>query len=54
MGIAVGIAPFGDPKMENFFPVGIYEKVPPKEVWGWRRYFTPHPTESPSLKNLLK
>jgi hypothetical protein len=30
----------------EFFPVemGMEEKVPLKEVWGWGRYFTLHPT----------
>jgi hypothetical protein len=38
----------------EFFPVGMEEKVSPKEVWGWGRYFTPRPAENPSTKALLK
>jgi hypothetical protein len=34
--------------------IGMEEKVPPEEVWGWGRYFTPLPVETPSLKTLLK
>jgi hypothetical protein len=33
MLIPAGITPFGDPKMENFFPgLGMKENVPSKEV----------------------
>jgi hypothetical protein len=37
MRIPVEIVLFKDPKLRNFFPVGMRmeEKVLPKEVWGW-------------------
>ncbi|WJX64693.1 hypothetical protein P8452_49441 [Trifolium repens] len=30
----------GEPEDGEFFSKGMEEKVPPKEVWGWRQYFT--------------
>ncbi|MCI52363.1 hypothetical protein A2U01_0073607, partial [Trifolium medium] len=39
----------------RIFPVGMgmKEKVPPREVWGWGRDFIPRPAETPSPKTLL-
>jgi hypothetical protein len=39
-------------KVGEFFPVGMEVKVPPKEVWGWERYFILHPAETPSPKTI--
>jgi hypothetical protein len=38
----------------EFFSVGMRmeEKVPPKEVWGWGRYFIIRPVETPSPKTI--
>jgi hypothetical protein len=36
----------------EFFPVGMEEITPPKEVWGWGWYFILHPAETPSPKTI--
>jgi hypothetical protein len=36
----------------KFFPVGMEEKVPPKEVWRWVQYFILRPAETPSSKTI--
>jgi hypothetical protein len=47
-----GDCPVWRSEVGEFFPVGMgmEEKVPPKEVWGWGWYFILRPAETPSPK----
>jgi hypothetical protein len=39
-------------KVGKIFPVGMEEKVPPKKIWEWGRYFILRPAETPSPKTI--